>query len=82
MHERYALLFGREAVEEILKRHFGFLVGGLGAGAVIADLFTLDGDSPTVRRFGEGQHIVIGEADTLPDLIGNGDPPSFTKDSV
>ena len=45
----YTLLFGREAVEEILKRHLGFLVGCLGAGAVIANLFTLDGDSSAVR---------------------------------
>ena len=49
MDKGYTLLFGREAVEEILKRHLGFLVGRLGAGAVIADLFTLDGDSSAVR---------------------------------
>ena len=48
-YEGYTLLFSREAVEEILKRHLGFLVGCLGAGAVIANLFTLDGDSSAVR---------------------------------
>ena len=49
MHERHTLLLGRETVEEILKRHLSFLVCGLGAGAVIANLFTLDGDRPAVR---------------------------------
>ena len=41
MDKGYTLLFGREAVEEILKRHLGFLVGCLGA--VVADFLTLDG---------------------------------------
>ena len=49
MDKGYTLLFGREAVEEILKRHLGFLICGLGAGAVIANLFTLYGDSSAVR---------------------------------
>ena len=32
MDKRHTLLFGGEAVEEILKRHLGFLICGLGAG--------------------------------------------------
>ena len=82
MDKGYTLLFGREAVEKILKRHLGFLVGGLGAGAVIANLFTLDGDRSAVRRLGKGQHIVIGESYTLSDLKRDGDSPSFAKDTV
>ena len=49
MHERHMLLFGGETVEEIFERHLGIFVSGLGAGAVIANLFTLDGDSSAVR---------------------------------
>ena len=82
MNKGYTLLFSREGVEEILKRHLGFLVGCLRAGAVIADLFTLDGDGSAVRGFRKRQHIVIGEAHTLPDLKRNSDSPSFAKDTV
>ena len=83
MDKRHTLLFGGEAVEEILKRHLGFLICGLGAGAVIADFLTLDGNSSAVRRFSEGQHIVIGEADTLPDPSKrDSDSPSFAKNTV
>jgi len=82
MNKGYTLLFGREAVEEILKRHLGVFVGGLGAGAVIADFLTLNGNSSAVRRFGEGQHIVIGETYTLSYLKRDSDSPSFAKDTV
>ena len=82
MNKGYTLLFGREAVEEILKRHLGFLVGCLGAGAVIANFLTLDGHGSAVRGFGEGQHIVIRKADPLSYLIGDGNASSFAKDTL
>ena len=82
MDKGYTLLLGRETVEEIFERHLGIFVSGLGAGAVIANFLTLDGDRSAVRRFGEGQHIVLGEAHTLPDLKRDSDAPSFTKDTV
>ncbi len=82
MNKGYTLLFGREAVEEILKRHLGFLVGSFGGGTVIADLFTLDGDSSAVRGFGEGQHIVIRKAHALSYLIGDGNASSFAENTV
>jgi len=82
MHKGYTLLLGGETVEEIFERHLGIFVSGLGAGAVITDFFTLDGDRSAVRRFGEGQHIVIRKADPLADLIGDGNASSFAKDTV
>ena len=59
MYKRHALLLGRKTVEEIFKRHFIAIFRFFCAGAVIAYLLALDCYGSAVRRFGEGQHIII-----------------------
>ena len=69
---RLLLLVGK-AVEEVKERDgvFGSLFLRLFRCAVVADLLTLDDHGSAVRRFREGQHVVVGESDALADFKGN-----------
>ena len=78
---RFLLLVG-ETVEEVKERNgvFGFFPLRLFCYAVVADLLALDDHGSAIRCLREGQHIVIGESDTLTDLKGDGNASTLTKD--
>ena len=80
MHKRGSLLFGRETVQEIEEGDLIVLLHGFCLFAV-ADSLSADDDGSAVAALGEGQHVVIGEAYLLSDLIGDGDSSSLAEDS-
>lgn len=79
---RFLLLIG-ETVEEIKERNrvFGFLPLRLFCSTVVADLLALDNHGSAVWCFREGQHVIVGESDTLADLEGDGNASTLTKNS-
>ena len=71
MGEGRLLLLVGKTVEEIKERDgvFGFLSLRFFRCAVVADLLALDDHGSAVRRFREGENVVVGETDALADLI-------------
>ena len=80
MHKCGSLLFGRETIEEIEEGDLIVLFYGFCL-FTVADALSADDDGSAVAALGEGQHVVIGEAYLLSDLIRDGNSSSLAEDS-
>ena len=75
MHERRALLLGRQAVQKIIQRHF-LLSFRLFA---IADPFSAHDNRSAVLRLRKGKDVVLPESHTLSDLKRYRDPAALAQ---
>ena len=81
MNKGSPLLFGRQTVEKIKQGNLIIFGCRLYTFAVIAYFFPPDYHRAPISRFREGEDIVVSEAYSLPDFMGNGDSSSFAQDT-
>lgn len=86
MIQSRALLLIGQAVEKIKERNrIGFflpLLRSFRLAVIITELLPLHQNSSAIRRFGEGQHIVLRETYPLADFEGDGNAAPLAENTI